>query len=241
VRAETRRNLKQDQFSRVTIDAAENAVHWTVEHQSKLIIAAIVVLVVVAAALGGWYYLGQQDQKASVDLSQAIRTLSTPLRPEGVPAQPDSPSFTSSKDRATAAHKQFQAIYDKYSHTHSGDIARYFLGLTSADLGDNAAAERELRAVGSLRNDDLSALARFALASVYRNTNRDHEAIELYKKLIDKPATTVSKVSAQFELAATYQADQQPLEAKRIYEQVQKENANTEAGQLAAQKLQENK
>ncbi|MBZ5719790.1 MAG: tetratricopeptide repeat protein [Acidobacteriia bacterium] len=239
MRAETRRSLKQDQFSRVTLDAAENAVHWTVEHQSKLIVAAIVVVVVLAAVLGGWYYLGQQDQKASVELSQAIRTLETPLRPEGMPAQPDSPSFASAKERATAAHQQFQAIFDKYSHTHSGDIARYFLGLTSADLGDNAAAERELRAVASLHNDDLSALARFALASVYRNTNRNREAVDLYKKLIDKPATTVSKVSAQLELAATYQADQQPLEAKRIYEQVQKENPNSEAAQLAASKLQE--
>jgi tetratricopeptide (TPR) repeat protein len=239
VRAETRRSLKQDQFSRVTIDAAENAVHWTVEHQSKLIVAAIVVAVLLAVTLGGWYYLGQQDQKASAELSGAIRTLSTPLRPEGMPAQPDVPSFTSSKERATAAHKQFQAICDKYSHTHSGDIARYFLGLTSADLGDNAAAERELRAVSSLRNDDLSALAKFALASVYRNTNRSREAIDLYKKLIDKPTTTVSKVSAQLELAATYQADNQPLEAKRIFEQVQKENPNTESAQLATQKLQE--
>ena len=241
MRAETRRSLKQDQFSRATIDAAENAVHWTVEHQSTLIVAAIVVAVLLAVSLGGWYYLGQQDQKAGVELSGAIRTLSTPLRPEGVPTQPDVPSFTSSKERAAAAHKQFQAICDKYSHTHSGDIARYFLGLTSADLGDNAAAERELRAVSSLHNDDLSALGKFALASVNRNTNRSREAVDLYKKLIDKPTTTVSKVSAQLELASTYQADNQPQEAKRILEQVQKENPNTESAQLATQKLQEMK
>jgi TolA-binding protein len=239
VRAETRHQLKQDRFSRATIGVAEATVHWSVEHQTKLIVGGIILALVVAAGLGGWYYLNQQDQKASLELSQAVRTLDTPLRPEGAPAEPDSPSFASAKERATEARKRFQAIVDKYRHTRSADISRYFLGLTSAQLGDNAGAERELRTVATSHNDDLAALAQFALASVYRNNNRNKEAIDLYKKLMDKPTSTVGKVAAQLELAATYQADQQPLEAKRIYEQVQKENPSTEAAQLASAKLQE--
>jgi len=239
VRAETRHQLKQDRFSRATINAAEKTVHWTVEHQRKLIIGAIVLVVIAAALAGGWYYLTQQDQKASIELGQAVRTLNTALRPEGVPGEPGYPSFASAKERATTAHKQFQQITERYPHTHSSDIARYFLGLTSSDLGDNAAAERELRAVGSSSNDDLAGLAKFALASVYRNTNRNREAVDLYKKLVDKPTATVSKVAAQMELAATYQTDNQPDEAKRVYQQVQKDNPNTEAAQLASTKLQD--
>jgi TolA-binding protein len=239
VRAQTRHQLKEDRFSRATINAAERTVHWTVEHKSRLTIAAVVLVIVVGALVGGWYYLNQLDQKASVELGLAVRTLNTPLRPEGVPPEPDYPSFGSLKERSTAAHKQFQQITDKYPHTHSADIARYFLGLTSTQLGDNAAAEKELRNVASSNNDDLAALAKFALASVYRNTNRNREAIDLYKKLIDKPAATVGKVTAQMELAATYQADNQPDEAKRIYQQVQKDNPNTEAAQLASTKLQD--
>jgi len=239
VRAETRHQLKQDRFSRVTIDAAERTAHWTVEHKSKLIVAALVLAVIVAVAAGGWYYLNQQDQKASIDLGKAVRTLNTNLRPAGVPAEPGFPSFGSAKERATEAHKQFEEITTNYPHTHSADVARYFLGLTSSDLGDNAAAERELRAVASSSNDDLAALAKFALASIYRNTNRNREAIDLYRKLIDKPTDTVGKVSTQMELAATYQADNQPDEAKRIYQQVQKDNPNTEAAQLASTKLQD--
>jgi TolA-binding protein len=239
VRAQTRHQLKEDRFSRATINAAERTVHWTVEHKSRLIIAAVVLVIVVGALVGGWYYLNQLDQKASVELGLAVRTLNTPLRPEGVPPEPDYPSFGSLKERSTAAHKQFQQITDKYPHTHSADIARYFLGLTSTQLGDNAAAEKELRNIASSNNDDLAALAKFALASVYRNTNRNREAIDLYKKLIDKPAATVGKVTAQMELAATYQADNQPDEAKRIYQQVQKDNPNTEAAQLASTKLQD--
>jgi predicted negative regulator of RcsB-dependent stress response len=239
VRAETRHQLKQDRFSRVTIDAAERTAHWSVEHKNKLIVAAVIVLVVAVAAAGSWYYLSQQDQKASLDMSQAVRTLDTPVRPPNMPAQPEAPSFASSSERATAARKQFQAIVDKYPHTHAAEFARYFVGLTSADLGDNASAERELQKVISSSDSDLAALAKMALASVYRNSARNKQAEELYKQLAAKPTSTVGKVAAQIELAATYKADNQPLEAKRIYETIQKENPSTEAAQLASGKLQE--
>jgi predicted negative regulator of RcsB-dependent stress response len=239
VRAETRHQLKQDRFSRVTIDAAERTAHWSVEHKNKLIVAAVIVLVVAVAAAGSWYYLSQQDQKASLDMSQAVRTLDTPVRPPNMPAQPEAPSFASSSERATAARKQFQVIVDKYPHTHAAEFARYFVGLTSADLGDNASAERELQKVISSSDSDLAALAKMALASVYRDSARSKQAEELYKQLAAKPTSTVGKVAAQIELAATYKADNQPLEAKRIYETIQKENPSTEAAQLASGKLQE--
>jgi predicted negative regulator of RcsB-dependent stress response len=238
VRAETRHQLKQDRFSRTTIDVAERTVHWSAEHQNKLIVAGVAVLVIAGLAFGSWYYLNQQDQKASLEFSAAVRTLDTPVRPPNMPPQPDMPSFASSKERATAAHKQFQEIVNKYPHTHAADFAHYFLGLTSADMGDNAAAEHELQAVASYHNADLSALAKFALASVYRNTNRDKQAIELYKQIMAKPTITVSKVMAEMELAATYQSADMPLEAKRIYEQIQKENPASEAAQIASAKLQ---
>jgi len=66
VRAQTRHQLKQDAFSRVTIEAAEKTAHWTVEHRSTLIIAGIIAAVVLAAGVGGWYYLSAQDEKASL-------------------------------------------------------------------------------------------------------------------------------------------------------------------------------
>jgi tetratricopeptide (TPR) repeat protein len=239
VRAETRHQLKTDRFSQATIDAAERTAHWSVEHKNKLVVAVVIVLVIAAAVAGAWYYLGQQDQKASLDLGQAVRTLDTSVRPPNMPAQPEEPSFASSTERATVARKQFQAIVDKYPHTHSAEFSRYFLGLTSADLGDNAAAERDLQNVISSANGDVAALAKMALASVYRNTSRNKQAIELYKQLAAKPTSTVGKVTAQIQLAETYKSDNQPLEAKRIYETIQKENPSTEAAQLASSKLQE--
>ena len=75
MRAEARRQLKQDKFSRTTIQMAEQTAHWTVEHKNKLIASAIAVVIVVAAGLGGWYSLQRQDDKASVDFGKATQAL----------------------------------------------------------------------------------------------------------------------------------------------------------------------
>jgi len=238
VRAETRHQLKQDAFSRVTIGAAEKTAHWSVEHQSTLITAAVVVDVVLAAGIGGWYYLNAQDEKASLELTQSVRTLETQLRPAGSPEQPDFPSFTSAKERAETARKQFQAIVDKYPHTRTADMARYFVGVTAVDLNDNAAAEHSFKDVVSSGSRELSSVAKLALASLYGNTSRPKDAADLYKQLIDKPTSSVSKVTAQLQLAELYQTTQ-PLEARRIYEQIKKDNPTSDAGQLATQKLTE--
>ena len=233
MRAETRHQLKQDRFSKVTFEAAERTAHWTSEHQVKLVAAVIAVAVIAAIAFGGWYYINSQDEKASAELSTAVRTFETPVRPAGVPAQPGYDSFGSSQERATAARKQFQTIVDKYPRTHTADMARYFVGLTSSQLGDNAGAERNLQEVSSSGNADLAALGKFALASVYRTENKDSQATDLYKQLIDKPTLVVSKATAQLELAGFYESRQKPDEAKKIYDQVEKENPSTEAASLA--------
>ncbi len=237
MRAETRHQLKQDTFSRVTIGAAEKTAHWSVEHRNTLVAAIVVAVVAVAAVIGGWYYLEAQDEKASFDLAQAVRTMETQLRPAGSPAQPDFPTFTSVKERAEAAQKQFQAIVDKYPHTRTADMAHYFLGVTAVSLSDNTSAERNFKEVASKGNREVASLAKDALAALYANTNRPKDAVAIYQELINKPTDSVSKVTAQLQLAETYHNSNQPLDAKKLYEQIKKDNPGVEAGQIATQKL----
>ena len=112
-------------------------------------------------------------------------------------------------------------------------MAHYFLGVTAATLSDNAAAERNFKEVASSGSREVAAVAKSALAALYGQTNRVKEGAALYQELINKPTASVSKVAAQLQLAELYQSSNQPLEAKRIYEQVKKENPASEAGQLA--------
>lgn len=239
MRAETRHQLKQDRFRGATIEAAEATVHWSVEHKNTLIWMTGVVVAIAIIVGGSWFYINQQDQKASFDLAQAVRTLQSPVRPPNSPADPENPSFASVKDRATAAQKQLQAIVDKYPHTRSSEFAKYMLASNAADSGDTASAERQYKDIASSHNRDLAGLAKYALAGIYRNSNRNKDAIALYKELIDKPSDTVGKVTAQMELAATYQANGQTTDAKNLFQQIAKENPQTPFAQMAQGKLQE--
>ena len=237
MRAETRRQLKQDKFSRATLDAAGKTVHWTVEHKSKLFLGGTIAVAVIGGALAGWYYLEGQNQKASSELTRVVRTLDTAIVPAGTPPQPDVPSFTSVQARAVAATKQLEAIVDAYPHTRTAEVARYLLGTTAIDLGDTATAERELKQAAS-GPSDLAALAKLALANLYASDKRTANAIRLYKELIDKPTVTVSKATAQLALAQLYENTQQPQEAKRIYEQIREQNPAGDAASVAQTRLQ---
>jgi len=237
VRAETRHQLKEDRFSKATFQAAEATVHWSQEHQGKLVAAAVAVIAIVAIAIGGWYYIDSQDQKASLELAEGVRMMEAQLRPPGTPAQPGFISYESITERATAARKQFQSIADKYPQTKTGKMSRYFVGVTSAQLGDNATAERNLQEAAGSSNAQLASLGKFALASLYRGEKKDSQAIDLYKQLIDKPTELVSKVSAQLELASVYESQQKSADAKKLYQEIQKENPQSEASTIAQRRL----
>ena len=86
-------------------------------------------------------------------------------------------------------------------------------GIAAVDAGDLKATEQSLSEASSYRDRELSALAKFALASIYRDSQRDSDAIRLYQELIDVNSPEVPKTTAQFELAALYEAKHQPGDA----------------------------
>lgn len=234
MRAEARHQLKQDRFAATTFETFS----WAVEHRKNLIMGGAAAALVVALVLGGWTYLQNQEQLASTQLGQALRTFEAQIVPPGTPPQPGVTTFSSVKERAQAAQPAFRTIAAKYGLTHSGELARYFAALTDIDLGNTSAAEKELKDIAGAHNKDLAALAKLALASVYHNSNRDSDAIGLYKELIAHPTLSVGKAQAQLELAGLYAA-KQPQEAKKLYEQIAKDNATNPAGQLASSRLAE--
>lgn len=232
MRSTTRHRLKQDQFAA----GASEAIDWTVEHRDKLTYAGIALIVVLLIGFGTWWYFQQQDEAAGQALGHAITIYSTPLTVAGQPPLAGTTAFATAQERAKAAKDEFKNVADKYSHTNSGELAKYFLGLTDIDLNNTADAERELKDVAGTRNADNSALAKMALAGLYRRTGRDQDAIKIYKELSDKPTNTVSKSAAQLEMAATYEA-KDPQNAKIVYQQIQKDDAKGSAAEIAAQKL----
>lgn len=230
----TRHELKEDRFAQ----AAKETVSWASEHEKSLLTTFAVVLVIVGLAAGGWYLYQNREEQAGLALGEALRTYNAPIVPAGTAAPAGVTTFPTAQERALAARKQFEQVAQKYRWTQPARLAEYFVGLTARESGDNAGAERALKEVATVRNQDLAALAKFALASLYATSNRPKDAIQLYQELIQRPTNTVPKSMAQLELAALY-APQQPLEAKHIYEQIQKDDPRSAAASIASQRLED--
>jgi predicted negative regulator of RcsB-dependent stress response len=233
LRSSERHHLKEDQFAAATMDKLS----WAVEHRNPMLVGGVILIVALLILIGGFYYQQNREQRASILLGEALQLYSAPIRPAGSPEVPGQPSFTSVADRAKAASNKLIETSEKYGRTDSGTMANYFLGLSAEDMNDSSKAEEYLKKVTDSGNKDLAALAKSALASLYHDTNRDQLAIGLYKQLIEKPTNTVPKSSAQIALADLYAA-KDPSQARKIYEEVQKDNADNVVGQVATSKLQ---
>lgn len=233
MRTETRRQLKHDKFAETMADKYS----WAVEHRDKLTFGVIAVAVILAVMLGGLAYNSHRNTKAGNELGKAMDIYNAPLRPAGMPPQPEMLTFTSAEERARAAHPEFEKIANQYSHTDSGAVARYFAAITAGSLNDNALAEKEFKQAAGSGGKDLASLSKLALAGLYADTNRESEAIDIYKQLIDHPTNAVAKSTAQLKLAELYDT-KQPDEAAKIYQQIQKESPESMAAEVAAKNLQ---
>jgi tetratricopeptide (TPR) repeat protein len=209
--------------------------NWVSGHRSSVqrwTIVSIAVLVVGGGALG---FSAWSSSKAQSALNDALDVYSAPLAAPGAPAVDG--SYATNAERAKAANQKFAAVADKYGWLSEGKKAHYFAGVTYEDLGNNSAAETELKAAASSWNRNLANLAKLALAGLYHQTNRDAQAIDLYNELAAKPSETVSKVAAQLDLADLYAATGQQSQAKVLWAKVKDDDKEGAAGSLAAQKL----
>ncbi len=237
MRAEARHSLKHDKFAETLAGTAADTYSWATEHRKNLIIGAVAAIIVLGGAIGGWVWNQQQQDKANAALGHATHVYETQLRPAGTPPMPGIDTFSSAAERAQAARREFSDIAAKYPHTSAGHLAEYMVGITYKDEGNYNDAEKALKRVADTGNRDVSNLAKYALANIYEATNRNADAVRVFKELVDHPSNTVAKSSAQLELAELYENTQQPAEAAKLYDQIKKDDPKSPEAQFADQKL----
>lgn len=230
---QTRQALKHDQF----IDTAQHGLEWATENRRSLVLTgSIVAALIVILAIGAFIFNNRSGQ-ADTAFGEAMQTYQTPLALQGQQVPAGVKTFPSAVERAKAANQLFLKVADDYGMTSSGKLARYFAGLTFIEAGQNDQAENTLKQASSSWNSDLSSLAKLALAQLYRQTNRDSQAIEVYNDLTAHPSSAVPAGTAQLQLADLYEAQNKPELAKKIYAQLKDKDAKGPAGMIAAQKL----
>ncbi|MGA8110579.1 MAG: coatomer subunit epsilon [Acidobacteriaceae bacterium] len=229
----TRHALKQDKFVNVTTSGLE----WVGENRVRVIAWAVGAVVAIGLIVAGIVIYQQRSTAASQLLGQALDIYETPLAQPNQPAEPGLKTYASSEERAKAAYPLFRETADRYSWLLPGEMAEYFAGEAELDLGQQAAAEADLQKASRAHDSNLAALSKMALANLYAQTGRTSQAVSEFRDVIAHPTTTVPKSEAQLQLAQLYETTQ-PNEAKRLYAEVKDENPNTDAAQIASQKLQ---
>lgn len=228
---QTRHALKKDSFAQATA----SSVSWVSGHRYGVLrwvawIAAVVMLIILALV-----YWNVRSQAADSALGVALDTYDAPLAQPGAPV--DAGSYATASDRSKAANKQFADVAQKFGWLPQGAKAHYFAGITDQELGQIASAETELKAAAGSWDRNISNLAKVALASLYHQTARDNQAIDLYNELTAKPSETVSADVAQLDLADLYAETGQQAQARAIWAKVKDADKTGAAGQIAAQKL----
>jgi tetratricopeptide (TPR) repeat protein len=217
VQSYTRHQLKQDKFATAT----REAMHWSVEHRKSMTAAVTLAIVAVLAYVGWKFYIDDRDEKASIQMAQAMRLYEAPLQTPDQPVSPDVKTFPSISARAKAAHEEFLKVANDYSVTKNGKFARYMAGVTAMQAGDTAKAESLLKE-SSGYSKEIAALAKYALAALYQSQNKEADAVRMYREVIGADAASVPRSVAQMELAELYTA-KQPAEAAKVYEEIIKQ------------------
>jgi tetratricopeptide (TPR) repeat protein len=231
VDTQTRRALKGDKFAQ----AAASSVDWFSGHRTGIMRWVITGGVVLLLCAGALIYWNIENSAAAASLGQAVDIYTAPLAEPGTP--PPSGSYATTAERAQAANKEFKAVAQKYGWLPEGTKARYFVGVTDEDLGQNAAADSELRAAAGAWNRNVSNLAKLALAGLYQKTGRENQAINLYNAIAAKPSETVSATVAQLDLADLYATEGKKDQARALWAKVKDSDKEGAAGAVAEQKL----
>jgi tetratricopeptide (TPR) repeat protein len=232
VDTQTRHALKKDKF----VTATTSGLDWVGENRNRVVLWSTVVVLAIAAVVAGIVVIHQRDAAARRLLGQAMDIYETPLAQPNQPAEPGMKTYATAAERAKAAYPLFSEAANRYSWSEAGEMARYFAGVTALDLGEQAPAEADLEKATHAGSSNLEALAKVALANLYEQTGRSSQAVTLLQSLIQHPTTTVPKAEAQLQLAAIYETTQ-PDEARRLYAEIKDQNKDTDAAQVASQKL----
>lgn len=227
----SRKQLKSDEF----VSGMDAAYEFFLQHRNRIILIAVVVLVVAGGGYGFYAWRNARNQKAALQLSQAVATLHVPLATDsGVAA--GTATYPDAAHRAQAAEPQLQAVINAYGGTPAGQLARYYLGLAQLDANDAAAAENTLNTAAASSDPVASTAAKHALANLAIAQGQPAQAHALLLQLVQQDSATLPRAVALMELAdldRTYN----PKEAAQYYKQLQSDYPGTATAQQAQQDL----
>ncbi len=196
------RELKHDKFRDTTMGLVDRAAHRMEGRGRKVLYAlgAIVAIGLIAWGVKAWQ--GSKADKASLALGRAMQVMETPVVATPVPGS-TAPSFRTEKERAQKAAEEFQKVAASYGGS-TGEYARYLAAANQLVL-DRAKATAELDALTRSGYQEVSTLAKFALAQAKEGDAKYDEAAALYTDLAKQGSPIITPETVNLRLAAVYE------------------------------------
>lgn len=219
-----RQELKHDEF----VDSVEETLLWVEDNARTLALVALAA-VVGGGSLGAFYWHSKkQETQAGVALTDALVTYQAPIQ-AGLPALPgEGPqvSFGSEQEKYEAAEKAFAGVVEEFPRTQAGRVAQHYRAICLFELGKTKEAISSLQDLSRSADKNTAAMTKLSLAGFHRKLGQREQAAQLLQELADNPTVTVPRATALMELA-TLKSYDDPAEARRLYNEIKTEFADT--------------
>ena len=172
----TRHELKKNEFA----DHLAKVSHFFTQNRRKVVLGGGTALAVVGVSLAVFLYLRSQQANANDAFSKALATYHALVTPTPPPQGTNIQHFKTREEKYKEALRQFTDVSGQFHRYRVGRWARYYAALCQRDLGNSAAAEKELIAIAGANDADLAALSKMALASLYQQSSRTADAEKIY-------------------------------------------------------------
>jgi predicted negative regulator of RcsB-dependent stress response len=178
-------------------EAIVRVVDFFKENSNKIGIAVAIIALVAVGVYGGIYYLDKKDTQAQEELGKGIDFYHGEISAK---AKDDpygngkAPTFRSEKAKYEAAAKIFSSVVSQQSYSKTAVVARYYLGLSQLQLGQNKEAIQNLEQVANNSKDRAAGyLAKRVLAGNYYDSGNFQAAQALLDGMIKDPQCDLPK------------------------------------------------
>ncbi len=220
---EIKKHIKEDEI----VSGFQKLLLWAGSHRDEVRLTVGIVVVLAVVAGGVSWYTSQRRLEAATAFAEAFEVLQAPVTAD-LPAGADKPTglaFATAEEKYTKAAAAFEGIERRYSSLPVGQRARYFGALARLELGDSATAETVLKDMAARREAGAlePALARLALADLYRRGGKLDQAIDAYSQFAGDATVPLPRDYALMGLASAQEEAKKPAEARATYERLLQE------------------
>jgi tetratricopeptide (TPR) repeat protein len=220
---ELKKHIKEDEL----VTGFQKVMAWATSHRDEVRLSAGIVLVLAAVGAGVFYYTSHRRQEAALAFAEAFEVWNAPVTSEQPPGadKPTGLSFETADEKYKRAAAAFEGIDRRYSSLAVGRRAKYFGALSRIELRDFGAAEKVLKEMAAQREAGAiePALARLALAELYRRSGELDKAMDAYRQYAGDATAEAPRDYALMGLASVQEEAKKPEDARASYERLLQE------------------